>query len=146
MKRFLLFLSGCMLLVACAEKVIEPPADLLTEEQMGDIIYDLAVLNATKATNKAVMENNNLQIMPFIYEKYGIDSVRFAHSDQYYASIPLKYQMIYESVERRLQAQIKVIEDERKEKAEKSRASADKRRDSLKNVDKPVIRDNGPDK
>lgn len=120
---------------ACAEKVIEKPENLLSEEQMTDILYDLAVLQAAKSTNKAILRTNDINAMQFIYNKHGIDSAQLAASDLYYASLPLTYQTIYENVEARLEMQAKILEEARKEKTDSLRNVTKKRSDSSISVE-----------
>ncbi|AKA34720.1 MAG: DUF4296 domain-containing protein [Muricauda sp.] len=115
---------------SCAEKVVEKPENLLSEEQMTDILYDLAILQAAKSTNKSILRTNDIDAMRFIYNKHGIDSAQLASSDLYYASLPLKYQAIYENVEARLEMQAKILEKARKEKTDSLRNVTKKRSDS----------------
>lgn len=97
---------------------------------MTDILYDLAVLRAAKSTNKSILRTHDIETMRFIYNKHGIDSAQLASSDLYYASLPLKYQAIYENVEARLEMQAKILEKARKEKTDSLRNVTKKRSDS----------------
>lgn len=89
-------------LVACGEKLVEKPENLIPEEKMVSVLYDMALLDAIKSSHPQVIARNNIYVMDFLYEKYGIDSLQFVNSDLYYASIPSKYQAIYKAVEERL--------------------------------------------
>lgn len=86
----------------CGEALIEPPENLIPEEQMSEILYDIAIVESINSSYPGVLKRNGIQVMPFIYEKYGIDSLQFTQSDLYYASRPVLYQKIYETVEARL--------------------------------------------
>jgi len=130
---FVLFLA---VLVSCAEKVIEPPENLIPKEKMTNILYDLALLNAANSTNPNALKNNSVETMPYLFEKYSIDSVQFSQSDLYYASVPLEYESIYETIQSRLEKEINVYDDERQKKTEAAREKADKVRDSLKKLSK----------
>lgn len=99
----LLFLT--LWLLACADKLIEEPDNLIPRDQMADILYDMALLNAIDNSHPQVLKENDLEVMEFVYEKYGVDSLQFASSDVYYASVPEEYQKIYEAVEERLTEQ-----------------------------------------
>lgn len=99
----LLFLT--LWLLACANKLIEEPENLIPRDQMADILYDMALLNAIDNSHPQVLKENDLEVMEFVYEKYGVDSLQFASSDVYYASVPAEYQKIYEAVEERLTEQ-----------------------------------------
>jgi len=108
------FLGIFLVLISCAEKLIKAPENLISEEEMASILYDLAILNNAKANNPNILVKNKIELMPFIFKKYKIDSTQFAQSDLYYASVPLEYQAIYETVEKRLKSEVEAIEKEKK--------------------------------
>lgn len=91
-----------VLVFSCVEKIIEPPKDLIPQEKLEQILYDLAILNAAKNTSFTVLKTNGIETMPFLYAKYNIDSVQLATSDAYYASMPVLYDSIYSHVDRLL--------------------------------------------
>ena len=130
----------CMLVLACNEKVIEPPENLIPQKVMVNILYDLSVLNAAKNTNPEVLKDNRIETMEYLYSKYTIDSVQFVRSDLYYASIPLEYEKIYKAVEARLTETKENFEEERKKQRDsvistsdliKTEGKKDKVKDSL---------------
>ncbi|MEM8846734.1 MAG: DUF4296 domain-containing protein [Bacteroidota bacterium] len=135
MRQVLFFVAG-ILLWSCAEKVVEPPENLISEEKMVDVLHDLALLNSTKTSFAYYLEQNNLKTMEFLFQKYQIDSTQFAQSNNYYASIPLKYQMIYEKVEAKLETKRKTLEEGNKKRNDSTRAVQKKKTDSLKNLKK----------
>lgn len=92
----------CLLVISCGNKLMEEPENLIPREKMSDILYDMALLDAIDNSYPQVLSENDLQVMEFLYEKYGIDSLQFVQSDLYYASVPAEYQKIYEAVEERL--------------------------------------------
>ena len=102
MKRNYLLLFWVLGLIACADKLIEEPDNLIPSDQMAEILYDMALLNAIDNSHPEVLEENRLEVMEFVFEKYGVDSLQFTSSDLYYASVPAEYQKIYEVVEQRL--------------------------------------------
>lgn len=97
--RALLFL---VLFTACAERQVKPPEQLLSHEQMVNVLYDIAALSAIDGTYPKALERNDIRIMEFVYHKYGIDSLQLATSDLYYASVPAEYEAIYEELEARM--------------------------------------------
>ncbi len=124
MKKLLLL---CVLLwtASCKDKLVEEPENLIPEAKMTNIIYDLAMLNGAKAANASVLEKHKIKTMPYLYQKYQIDSVAFVESDLYYASMPEVYQRMYQNVLDRVEAKATALEDERKRKS-----------DSVKNTNK----------
>ena len=105
----LVFLLVFLMVVSCAEKVVEKPENLIPKEKMTASLHDLAILNATKTTVGNKLDEAGIDIMEFLYEKYQIDSTQFAESDLYYASLPLEYQSIYTEVESRLEKRQKAM-------------------------------------
>lgn len=132
MKYIITFFLGLMLLVSCAEKVVEEPENLIPKEKMTEILHDLAILNAAKSGAARKFEDSGIDVMEFLYEKYGIDSTQFSQSDLYYASLPLEYQTIYQEVEARLKRQKDTLEAIGKRRNDSVRKANLKRSDSLK--------------
>lgn len=96
------YIAFFMLLLGCAEKQVPRPDNLIPKGRMIDILYDIAVLDAIDGTYPKALERNGITIMPFVYEKYGIDSLQLAESDLYYASRPVEYEEIYTTLEERI--------------------------------------------
>jgi hypothetical protein len=91
-----------IMLLGCAEKQLDKPKNLLSKEEMVDILFDISALNAIDGTYPNVLDRNDLSVMEYVYQKYSIDSVQFASSDLYYASIPVTYEAIYQALEERM--------------------------------------------
>ena len=120
------------MVAGCKEKLIDPPEDLIPQDRMTEILYDLAVLNGIKSTSQSVLPNYEIETMPYLYEKYGVDSVQFVKSDQYYASIPQVYQKMYEEIKNKLEDQVKLIDAARKQRNDSIKRTPKKQKDSLK--------------
>ncbi|TDQ33212.1 DUF4296 domain-containing protein [Zeaxanthinibacter enoshimensis] len=129
-KGLYIFLLLC--LAACGEEVIEQPENLIPEEKMTAILYDLAILNAADGTNPSVLEDRGIETMSFLYQKYEIDSAQFVDSDIYYASKPLQYQGMYERIEARIKKVKKQMEDERKRKTDSIKKAAEAKQSPVK--------------
>ncbi len=132
------FLLPLLVFLSCAEKVIEPPENLISKDKMIDLLYDLELLNAAKSNKHEALEKHAVETMPYLFDKYGIDSVQFVESDLYYASIPLEYEAIYKTIQERLEEKIKVLDEARKQKNESIRNKSKNIKDSLKNKIKPT--------
>ncbi|TAI47949.1 DUF4296 domain-containing protein [Flagellimonas allohymeniacidonis] len=130
MKKVTLLLFA-ILTISCAEKVIEPPQDLIPKEKMVEILHDLAILNATRTSFGSVLEDNDIEIMDFLFLKYEIDSLQFSNSDRYYASIPLEYQSIYEEVESKIQKQRTSLEEAKKSRNDSIRKVQEAEKDTV---------------
>ena len=134
MKYIVTLFLGTILLVSCAEKVVEEPENLIPKEKMTEILHDLAILNAAKSGASRKFKDSGIDVMEFLYKKYDIDSTQFSESDLYYASIPLEYQSIYENVEKRLGRKKDTLEAIGKRRNDSVRQANIKRTDSLKEV------------
>ena len=102
MKKIFCFFIGALLLFSCQQNAIDKPDNLIDEDTMEDIIYDLAVLEAIKQNNPSSLENKNITASTYVYDKYDIDSLQFVNSNHYYASDVHNYLKMYQRIEERL--------------------------------------------
>lgn len=106
----------------------EKPANLLSEDKMAEVLYDMFIVNSAKGVNRKILETNGIFPETFILEKHSIDSLQFAQSNDYYAYDLDEYESILNTVEKRINAEKKIYEDlKEKEEAEQKRL-----KDSLK--------------
>lgn len=101
-------------LCSCVQKLIDEPDNLISEEEITNILYDLAILNAAKSTNSTILRDNGIDPMQFLFSKYEIDSIQFVESNRYYASLPEEYENIYTAVNEKLKSESKRMEDSKK--------------------------------
>lgn len=137
MKQLGIIFCFVLFLAACAEAVIEKPKNLILKDKMTDILYDMSVLQAMKATNLENLKELDEQMMPLIYKNHNIDSVQFVQSDLYYASMPATYQNIYKAVEKRLKEHQEALNEVRKRRNDSTRNNAEKSVDSIKKSKTP---------
>ena len=103
--RKLVVIFGLVGLVSCSEKAMEKPDNLIEKDVMINILYDVAVLQATENVNAAVFSQKGIQPGTYIYQKYSIDSITFAQSNRYYATNPHQYKKMFGEVYRRIEQQ-----------------------------------------
>ncbi len=103
MKKTLLIFTLCFLLLNCDSKAVKKPDNLISEDQMVAILYDLYVINAIKTYKNQYLIDNKITPDKYIYKKYKIDSLQFAQSDQYYASDVEDYEKLYQRVTKKLE-------------------------------------------
>ena len=120
-KHLIYFCIAACMLFSCnnnAIKTPKKPKDLLSEKQMVNLLYDMAVVSAAKGSNKKVLENNGVFPETYIFEKHNIDSLQFVRSNEYYSYKPDTYKSIYSKVLDRLNAEKaihqKVLDAEKK--------------------------------
>lgn len=122
MLRYILPLFLCTL-VSCSEKIVEKPKNLIPQEKMAAILYDISLLNAGRSINESILVEHHLEPMAYIYNKYNIDSLQLVQSDTYYASLPIVYEAIYTQIKERLEQEEERRETERKEAANKPKGN-----------------------
>lgn len=103
-----------LLLFSCNEKLIKEPEHLIPKEKMVEVLKDMAIANAARSTNIALLRENDIEPTTFVLKKHGIDSVQFVQSDTYYASLPSEYESIFKSVEEKLEKETVRLEGMRK--------------------------------
>lgn len=102
MKKILCFFIGLFLLVSCQQNAIDKPDNLIDEDTMENILYDLALLEAIRTNNPASLEKKSITASTYVYDKYDIDSLQFVKSNHYYASDVHNYLKMYQRIEERL--------------------------------------------
>ena len=103
----LFFVLGCN--NSLTQKPI--PIDLISQEKMVDIIYDMTLINVAKGVNKSILENNGIIPEQYLFNKHSIDSTLFARSNEYYSNDLKTYQMIYDNVKIKLEMNKNIISD-----------------------------------
>ena len=103
MRTIRLFFAFVFLLGCTSRTIYKKPKDLISEDLMVELWTDLYIANSAKA-----VKNSRLDIkanyMPFIFEKYQIDSSRFMRSSIYYTSRVELYESMFAEVEANLRA------------------------------------------
>jgi hypothetical protein len=130
MKR-LFYIMVC-LFFSCNPSVEKPikPENLIPEDKMVDIMYDIFILNSAKGVNKKMLELNGILPKDYVFEKYSIDSTQFAESNNYYVYDTKTYESILNRIAEKIDAKKKEYEAlDKIEEAEKKR-----KEDSIKLV------------
>ena len=102
----------------------EVPDNLISEEEMINILYDMSLISVSKGINKRILENNGMKPKKYILKKYDIDSLKFVTSNEYYSKDLERYLSIYEEVLNKLEVNrefiVDSIENYKKERAKRS--------------------------
>lgn len=109
-----IFILAILLCISCSEPLKQPPENLISQEKMLAIYYDLAVLTALNNMTPATLKNQNIEMMQYLYDKYEIDSITLSQSNTYYASLPDVYDKMFDSIQIKLQNKVDEINDSRK--------------------------------
>ena len=119
-------------ILGCKEDLVKKPDTLIEKSKMIDIMYDMALLEAVKYQNPAVLDSNQIRPKQFIYKKYKIDSLQLAQNNVYYAADYKSYKIMFDEVVKRVIKEKKraVTIDKLKQKNNKKRI-AKKNKDSI---------------
>lgn len=127
MKNNILILLLSIFIVSCTSNTIfKKPENLIPKDQMVDLLVDMQLAIGARSV-KNIDGKRNIDYMHLVYEKYGIDSTRFAESNFYYNTDIDQYGEILEKVKTRI--------DKIKKQYEKEQLI----KDSLKRKNSPMI-------
>ena len=102
MKKIIALFIFVSLAFSCTSNTIyEKPEDLIPKDSMIDLLVDMQLAVGARS-GKNLDEKYGLNYMPLVYEKYNIDSARFAKSSFYYATDIDHYTKILKTVKARL--------------------------------------------
>lgn len=101
--RFLIITLIAVLLYGCQDIEKSPrPDNLIPESKMVDVLTEMSLLHGARSYNKNLLEEKGIKPKEYLYEKYGIDSLQFVESNQYYSENYKQYHDIYTRVKERL--------------------------------------------
>ena len=89
-------------MVSCSKNPVPKPDNLLDDDVMTDILFDIAILQATDGNMTYRLAENNINVNTYIYKKYEIDSTTYYQNQKYYAANARKYKKMYQEVLERL--------------------------------------------
>ena len=103
MKLFKYIIVVLIFLVSCEGKTnYKKPENLIPRDQMIDLLVDMHLAIGAKSINNIYSEKSK-KYMFLVFDKYKIDSTRFASSNIYYTSNVDEYIEIYQEIEKRLE-------------------------------------------
>jgi hypothetical protein len=101
-----------VLILACQGKThIKKPENLIPPDKMENLLYDMYIANGAVSVEN-INGDKNINYMSFVSEKYQIDSLQFAISNDYYTSQVDEYSKILERVKNRLEEDRELIRSE----------------------------------
>jgi hypothetical protein len=101
--RNLLFLFFALFLISCSKNPVPKPDNLLDEETMVNILYDISLLQAIDGSMPNKLMEQDIKMYQYIFEKYKIDSITYRQNQLYYAGDTRKYKKIYKKVLEKLE-------------------------------------------
>jgi hypothetical protein len=118
MRKLVAFFLLFAILISCQKSAVPKPDNLIDEDVMVDIMYDISILEAMKSQKGDVLESNSINPNTYIFKKYKIDSLQFANSDKFYASEIKKYKEIFDKVNKRMEEKIEASKKQNTSKLE----------------------------
>jgi hypothetical protein len=98
-KQLIIYICLIFLMVSCYNNnKPQKPSHLLSKKEMINIIMDLRLLASANGSNQILLKNKGIYSEAYVYEKYKIDSLTFAQSNNYYAYYVEDYDEIYNKV------------------------------------------------
>ena len=91
-------------MISCTKKPVAKPDNLLSKEEMENIIYDVSILQAAQGYKSEILVKNNVKIKDYIYKKYNIDSTTYFQNYKYHAADIESFNKIYKHVNSRIEA------------------------------------------
>ena len=91
-----------MILSCSSTGAVEKPDNLIKESVMERVLYDIIVLEAMSTCKPKNPDFESVYGKPYIYKKYGIDSLQLLQSDNYYAKFPRIYTRMYFNIQKRM--------------------------------------------
>ena len=92
-----------IVLFSCSQVEDVPPENLIGEEKMADLIFELAVLNSSKGFLPKDQKNRIDLDADSFYQFHEIDSLQFTISNAYYAKQPKSYLRIVNRAKTKLE-------------------------------------------
>lgn len=126
--RIILTLIILVIVQSCKDFNNKKPENLISEDKMVEILFDLEIINAARGDNKKIIEEKISNVNNYLQNKYKIGIDQFENSISYYSSDILKYSTIIQEVEQKL--------DSTKNLIQKKINAKRNRQDSLINISK----------
>lgn|SRR5690554_5616487 len=102
MKRTIVLLVITILFLGCSKEKDLKPENLIPQDQMEEILYDLSLFQAIRNTNYTLYQSENMELEQYIYKKYNIDSLQFAQSHKYYIADVEQYEQMLDRLLQRI--------------------------------------------
>lgn len=116
----------------------EKPKDLIGKDKMVDMLTEAYLANSARSVDNKSIITKGIKMDSLIYNNFGVDSLQFAKSNEFYAADINAYMEIFQKVEARLTGMqkemdsIRVMEKSRKDSiSKKASQPIEPKKDSL---------------
>ena len=140
MKKIVFIFTVAILFFSCNTDLVKKPDNLIDKKKMGDILFDMSLLEALKYQNPNSLYENGINPKTYVFKKYKIDSLQFAKSNAYYAADYREYKKMFDALNDRLKKEKAsidlIIKKEQKKEIALKKSKAKKVQDSIKKAKK----------
>jgi hypothetical protein len=140
MKKLVFIFTVAILFFSCNTDLVKKPDNLIDKRKMGDILYDMSLLEALKYQNPNSLYENGINPKTYVFKKYKIDSLQFAKSNAYYAADYREYKKMFDALNDRLKNEKAsvdlIIKKEQKKEIALKKLKVKKVQDSIKKAKK----------
>ena len=106
-----IYLLLVIIFSSCTSNTIfEKPKDLIPKDSMSLLVQEMMIASSSKFFKNKDLQKN-IDYMPFVYDRFQIDSVRFQSSNMYYMTKIDEYQEIFDDAKAKLEAKKKLYDD-----------------------------------
>ncbi len=128
MKHWTIILFFTLGFFGCQDvKKPEKPENLIAKDKMINILTEAYLANAARSVDNKSIISKGIKMDSLIYKSFGVDSLQFAKSNEFYASDVNMYMEIFQKVEAKLTGMQKKMDSIREiEKSRKDSISNDK--------------------
>lgn len=109
MKKIVFLLSGFLLVSCTSSTIYKKPDNLIPRDTMVSLLSDLYIASFA-FHEKNIQLEKKVNYMPFVYEKYKIDSTRFKESNFYYLTKVDEYDILSKEVKDNLKKRKEALE------------------------------------
>ncbi len=134
MKQIIVFILVTLSIIGCQDvKNPEKPKNLITKDKMVAILTETYLVNAARSVDNKSMVTKGINLDSLVYKKFGVDSLQFVESNDFYAADVNVYREIFQDIETKLSIKQQKMDSIRKlEIARKDSISKLLKKDSTK--------------
>lgn len=102
LKKIVTLFVFILIVSSCNDNPMPKPDKLLGQDEMENILFDLAVLQAAETYRPINSSDARISSIEYIYKKYKIDSTIYLQNHRYYAADVKKFKKMYKHINNRL--------------------------------------------
>lgn len=135
MKNFTIILLFFFAFFGCQDvKQPKKPKNLIAKDKMIDMLTEAYLANAARSVDNKSMISKGIKLDSVVYRNFGVDSLQFAQSNEFYAADINGYMEIFQKVEARLSGMEKKMDSIRETEKSKKDSISKKNDDKKPNA------------